>query len=118
MSLSRLEHSAEEAEFSQLMRKSQDGDSASYIILLQKVQIVVKHFVENSFARLGLRNFGGQEDVIQEILMAIHHKRATYDGTQFFLPWMYAIARYKIIDYLRKNKKNVYSHYHRYYTTI
>jgi RNA polymerase sigma-70 factor (ECF subfamily) len=31
-------------------------------------------------------------------------KRHTYDPEQFFLPWMYAIARYKMIDYIRKNK--------------
>lgn len=70
---------------------------------------MVKQFVYNSFTRLGLKSFGGQDDVVQEVLLAIHHKRSAFDETQFFLPWMYAIARYKIIDYFRRNKKNVYS---------
>jgi RNA polymerase sigma-70 factor (ECF subfamily) len=109
MGLKGLEHSSDETELSLLMRKAQDGDSASYTLLLTKVQVMLKGFVDNSFNRLGLKNFGGQEDVIQEVLLAIHSKRASFDESQFFLPWMYAIARYKVIDYFRKNKKNVYS---------
>ena len=109
MGLKGLDHSADETELSLLMRKAQEGDSASYVILLQKVQVMVKHFVDNSFTRLGLKSFGGQDDVVQEVLLAIHQKRSAYDGTQFFLPWMYAITRYKVIDYFRRNKKNVYS---------
>lgn len=61
-------------------------------------------YIENSFSRFGMATGNGQEDVLQEILLAIHVKRHTYDPRQFFLPWMYAIARYKLIDYLRKNK--------------
>jgi len=61
-------------------------------------------YVENSFARFGLAGSGGQEDVLQEILLAVHTKRHTYDPERFFLPWMYAMARYKVIDHLRKNK--------------
>ncbi len=109
MGLKGLEHSFDEALLSSLMRKAQDGDSASYTLLLTKVQIMLIGFVDNSFARLGLKSFGGQEDVIQEVLLAIHSKRASFDESQFFLPWMYAIARYKVIDYFRRNKKNVYS---------
>lgn len=104
-----LSYSADETELSLLMRKAQDGDGTSYVILLQKVQVMVKQFVDNSFTRLGLKSFGGQDDVVQEVLLAIHHKRSAFDETQFFLPWMYAIARYKVIDYFRRNKKNVYS---------
>lgn len=109
MGLKGLSHSADETELSLLMRKAQNGDSASYIILLQKVQVMVKLFIDNSFTRLGLKSYGGQDDVVQEVLLAIHHKRSAFDESQFFLPWMYAIARYKIIDYFRRNRKNVYS---------
>ena len=104
-----LENSRDEIELSRLMREAQDGNSDSYTGLLQKVYVMLNYFVNNSFARLGLKNYGGQEDVIQDILMGIHLKRSTYDQSQFFLPWMYAIARYKVVDYFRRNKKNVYS---------
>ena len=34
--------------------------------------------------------------------MAVHAKRATWDPTRAFLPWLAAIARYRWIDHLRK----------------
>lgn len=100
-----LKHSADEAELSILMVKSQDGDSQSYRALLVKVSQLMTSFIENSFKRLGLASTGGQEDVLQETLLALHDKRSNYDPEHFFLPWLYAIARYKIIDYLRKHKR-------------
>lgn len=61
-------------------------------------------YIQNAFLRFRLGAESGQEDVLQEVLLAVHVKRHTYDSKQFFLPWLYAIARYKLIDYLRKNK--------------
>lgn len=99
-----LDQSNDEIELSALMEKSIGGDSESYHQLLQKVKELMIPFVSNSLTKFGLGSNGGQEDVLQEILMGIHLKRATFDPGQFFLPWMYAIARYKTIDYLRRNK--------------
>jgi len=39
---------------------------------------------------------------LQEALLAIHTRRHTYDRAELFTPWMYAIARYKLIDHLRR----------------
>jgi RNA polymerase sigma-70 factor (ECF subfamily) len=44
------------------------------------------------------------EDLVQETLIAVHTRRATYDATQPFTAWAYAIARYKLIDCLRKGR--------------
>jgi RNA polymerase sigma-70 factor (ECF subfamily) len=44
------------------------------------------------------------EDLVQEALLAVHTRRHTYDPSQLFTPWVYAIARYKFIDYLRRTK--------------
>ena len=44
------------------------------------------------------------EDVVQETLLAIHLKRHTWRADGPVLPWVFAIARYKLIDHLRKNK--------------
>jgi RNA polymerase sigma-70 factor (ECF subfamily) len=41
------------------------------------------------------------EDVLQEILLSIHKARHTYDGKRSILPWISAIARYRLADYLR-----------------
>ncbi len=42
------------------------------------------------------------EDLVQETLIAVHTRRATYDASQPFTAWAYAIARYKLIDALRR----------------
>lgn len=42
------------------------------------------------------------EDLVQETLIAVHARRATYDAGQPFTAWAYAIARYKLIDALRR----------------
>jgi RNA polymerase sigma factor (sigma-70 family) len=44
------------------------------------------------------------EDLVQETLIAVHTRRATYDAAQPFTAWAYAIARYKLIDALRRSR--------------
>ena len=44
------------------------------------------------------------EDAVQDVLLAIHEKRHTYDPARPFGPWLAAIARYKWIDRLRSLK--------------
>lgn len=36
--------------------------------------------------------------------MAIHTQRHTYDPAEPLTPWVHAIARYKLIDFLRRNR--------------
>jgi len=42
------------------------------------------------------------EDLVQETLVALHAKRDTYDPSLPLTAWMYAIARYRLIDHLRR----------------
>jgi len=44
------------------------------------------------------------EDLVQETLLAVHLRRATYDRAQPFMAWAHAIARYKLIDHWRRRK--------------
>jgi RNA polymerase sigma-70 factor (ECF subfamily) len=44
------------------------------------------------------------EDLVQETLLAVHLRRATYDPAQPFTAWAHAIARYKLIDHWRRCK--------------
>ena len=44
------------------------------------------------------------EDAVQDVLLAIHEKRHTYDPKRSLAPWLAAIARYKWIDRLRSLK--------------
>ena len=41
---------------------------------------------------------------MQETLLAVHLRRASYDRTQPFSAWVFAIARYKLIDHWRRRK--------------
>lgn len=45
------------------------------------------------------------EDLVQETLVALHTHRDSYDPAFPLTAWMYAIARYRLIDYLRRNKR-------------
>ena len=65
---------------------------------------MLQSFVKNSLVRMGQGGSPVGDDIIQEVLLAIHAKRDTYDPAQYFLPWMYAIGRYKLIDHLRSMK--------------
>ena len=40
-------------------------------------------------------------DLVQDVLVSIHRKRELYSEDRPFLPWVYAIARYRLIDSLR-----------------
>jgi RNA polymerase sigma-70 factor (ECF subfamily) len=81
-----LDHSDDEIELSSLMKTSLNGDADGYRRLLQKVKLLMVPFVANSLSKFGLSSAGGQEDVVQEILLGIHLKRATFDADQYFLP--------------------------------
>jgi RNA polymerase sigma-70 factor (ECF subfamily) len=37
-------------------------------------------------------------------LIAVHTRRHTFDRSQPFTPWLYAVARYRLVDYLRRTK--------------
>ncbi len=41
------------------------------------------------------------EDLVQETLLALHNQRHTYRPSERLTPWLYAIARYKLVDSLR-----------------
>lgn len=43
------------------------------------------------------------EDILQEVLISIHKARHTYDGKRSVLPWISAIARFRLTDYLRRH---------------
>ena len=45
------------------------------------------------------------EDLVQETLIAMHTKRATYAPSQPLTAWIHGIARYKLIDEYRRSKR-------------
>ena len=57
-----------------------------------------------SFQPKRARSDAETEDLLQETLLAIHTRRHTYDPAERFTPWVFAIARYKLIDHLRHTR--------------
>jgi len=45
------------------------------------------------------------EDLVQETLIAIHTRRQTYDPDRPFGVWLFAIARYKMVDHFRRRRQ-------------
>lgn len=45
------------------------------------------------------------EDLVQETLIAMHSRRATYEPSQPLTAWVYGIARYKLIDEYRRTRR-------------
>ena len=89
---------AAEAQLKALMLASLDGDAAAYRVLLKALGAHLRAYYA--------RRLGGAdgEDLVQETLLAMHTRRATYDVTQPLTAWVYAIARYKLIDHFRRGK--------------
>ena len=87
--------------WAEAMRAANRGDALAYSGLLEEIAQVLRGVVRRRLGQLGL-NADEAEDVVQEALIGIHLKRATWDETRPILPWVHAIARYKMLDAARK----------------
>lgn len=94
---------ANETELKKLMLEGLEGNEASYRALLEQLSRYLRGYYKVKLAQAG-RGPTEAEDLLQEVLMAIHTRRHTYDPRELFTPWMHAIARYKLIDHLRRSR--------------
>lgn len=90
-------YAEDEARWSALMGRAQSGDAAAYRQLLSELSVVVERYLRT---RLGGYDF--IEDCVQEVLLAVHEARHTYDPRRNFRPWLFAIVRHKATDALRR----------------
>ena len=75
---------------------SLQGDQQAYASLLKETTRFLRPFIAR---RLNLQV--EVDDLLQEILISVHKARHTYDGNRPYKPWVYAIARFRLQDYLR-----------------
>ena len=80
-----------------------NGDAVAHTALLHQLSNYLRAYFKGQLFRIG-RVPAEVEDLCQETLIAIHTRRHTYDRSQLLTPWVHAIARYKLIDYLRRTK--------------
>ena len=96
-----MDRKTRDSEWSDLMRASIAGDSATYKRLLADLSRTLRSTVRRGFAGAGVSP-NDVEDVVQEVVLAIHMKRHTWDQSKPIGPWVMAIARNKLIDDLRR----------------
>lgn len=87
---------ADEPSLARLMAMAQSGDKQAYATLLSECRFWLRSYFGRRVAP------GYLEDLVQETLLGLHRKLATWDSTRAFLPWLAAIARYRWVDYLRR----------------
>ena len=80
------------------MIAAQAGDEAAYAELLRALSDHLRGF----FRRRLSRDPDSVEDLVQETLIAVHNQRHTWEAGEPFTPWLHAIAKYKLIDQLRR----------------
>lgn len=83
-----------------LMLRGNAGDSAAYHAFLKDLSVHLRAFFRKRLTWLP----DEVEDLVQETLLAVHNHRHTYHADQPLTPWVYAIARYKLADMLRRRK--------------
>src|SRR5262245_24225138 len=89
------------------MRLAISGDDGAYHRLLRSVTPVLRAAARRGLARAG-QPIDQSEDIVQDILLAVHLKRHTWDVNLPFAPWLFAIARNKLIDALRRRGKRIF----------
>lgn len=94
---------AREEKLRSLMCAGLDGNADAHRQLLVELSNHLRGYFRSRLLRFH-RGPVEAEDLVQEMLMAIHTRRDTYDRSQLFTPWVYGIARYKFLDYLRRTK--------------
>jgi RNA polymerase sigma-70 factor (ECF subfamily) len=91
-------------EWGRLLAAANAGDARSYALFLKTITPVLRGIVR---ARGGSLGEAGCEDVVQEVLLAVHLKRHTWKADAPVRPWLYAIARYKVVDAFRARGRRI-----------
>jgi RNA polymerase sigma factor (sigma-70 family) len=92
---------ANEDELRRLMISGLDGNAGDHAALLRLLVPLLRGFYRR-------RSNGSEddiEDLVQETLIAVHTRRATYDRDRIFTAWLFAVARYKMIDHFRRVRR-------------
>lgn len=79
-----------------------EGDAQAYQAFLKGLGGHLRAFLRKRLYRLP----DDVEDIVQEILIAVHNGRHTYLPEQPLTAWAHAIARYKVYDYFRSRSRN------------
>lgn len=91
-------------DWADLLRSANAGDARAYAAFLRAVTPVLRGIVRARGRALGE---AACEDILQDVLLALHLKRHTWDPGLPVRPWLYAIARHKVTDGFRARGSRV-----------
>jgi RNA polymerase sigma-70 factor (ECF subfamily) len=83
---------------SMLMARAQRGDQHAYQTALVEVARIVRDYVRRRLS-------SSVDDVVQETLISVHRALQSYDPDRRFGPWLYAIARHRVTDAARRERR-------------
>ncbi len=93
------EFRAREVRLKDLLMRGLSGHSEAYEAFLRELSAYLRAFLRKRLTRLP----DEVEDLVQESLLAVHNQRHTYDHNQPLSAWVHAIAKYKLVDLLRRH---------------
>ncbi len=79
-----------------------DGDEGAYRACLGALSAHLRAYFRHRLTHAP----DEAEDLVQETLLAMHNHRHTYDAGQPLTAWLHAIAKYKLIDLLRRRGRH------------
>jgi len=85
----------------ELLIRGLDGEAAAYRVFLMELSAHLRAFFRKRLASLP----DDVEDLVQETLLALHNQRQTYKADLPLTAWVYAIARYKLVNLLRRRAR-------------
>jgi len=93
--------STDEERLRSLLALGLAGDEAAYHAFLTGLGERLRAFLRRRLTRAPEE----VEDLLQEILLAVHNQRHSYERSQPLTAWLHAIAKYKLIDCLRRRSR-------------
>ncbi|MGJ7039400.1 RNA polymerase sigma-70 factor (ECF subfamily) [Shinella sp. BE166] len=101
-----MKQSAREEEWADWLRLAIKGDAQAYNRFLVAVTPHLRRMARRRCDQYGAPA-SEAEDVVQEVLLAIHLKRGTWDPARPLGPWLTTIVRNKLVDSLRRRGRQV-----------
>jgi RNA polymerase sigma-70 factor (ECF subfamily) len=84
-----------------LFVKGLEGDSQAYRDFLEELTRHLRGYLRRRIPQLR----DDVEDLVQEILLAVHNARHTWRSDEPLTAWVHAIARYKLMDFFRSRAR-------------
>ncbi len=97
-----LSRRSTEVELKSRMIEGLDGNAKAHADLLRAVTPLLRSF----FGRRMHDDHSEIEDLVQETLIAIHTRRGSFQRDRPFTPWLFSIARHKLVDHFRRTVRH------------